>query len=120
MFRLTPLLAALLVGCGIPDETLMSELEEGDLESLCAELADEDRSVTCTYDGFEFTVDVSGSEEECVSDNDVSAYEGCDVTVGDVRACDEAWDTLSEEEICALETGFPEACDPILECVFSF
>lgn len=118
MTRLIPLLAAFFIGCGLPDDTLMSDLEEGDVEKLCEELASDERSVTCTTDDYEFTIEIGGSADECVTDNDASYYEGCDVTVGDIRDCDDAWSDLSDEEICGLESGFPAECDPLIECAF--
>lgn len=118
MSRLIPLFAALLVGCGLPDDTLMSDLEESDVEKLCEELASDVREVTCSGEGYEFTVEIGGTVDECIDDNDVSYYEGCDVTVGDVRDCNDAWDAMSDEELCSADAEYPAACEPIVDCAF--
>ncbi len=117
-FSSAALLTVLLTGCGVPDDALMSDLDEDELVSLCEEITSEERSVTCSGDGYEITIDITGSVDECVDGNDPSYYDGCDATAGDVRACSDAWDALTDEDICGLDTSFPAACDPILECVF--
>lgn len=111
------LLAALTVGCGVPDDVQMSELEESQVESLCEEL-DGDRSVTCTYDEVELTIEISTSTEECIADYDSALYESCDATVGDMRACSDAWEALSDDEICSAEADYPAECQFLLECAF--
>ena len=114
MRQLALLLSAFAIGCGIPDATLMSDLDDDQVEKLCGELASDIREVNCTGDGGEYGFELGGSQEECISDHDF--YDGCDVTVGDVRECNEAWDALSDEEICSLEDGFPPECDPVIDC----
>lgn len=43
---------------------------------------------------FEITIELGSTEEECVED------------------------TLSDEDICASDTGLPVECDPLIECAF--
>ena len=118
MRTLSLLLTALAIGCGPSDDALMSELDDSDLEKLCNELAGDEREVSCDYDGVELTIEVSSSAEECIEDNASSYYEGCDVTVGNLRDCNDAWAALSDDEICSLEAEWPSECDPLLECAF--
>ena len=108
-----------VLGCGIPDDMLMSDLTEQEVETLCGELSGDPREVTCSGDGYEITVEIGGTEAECIEDNSPAYYEGCDVTVGDMRACSDAWSAMSDEEICALSTELPEECQPLLECAFT-
>ena len=47
-----------VLGCGIPDDMLMSDLTEQEVETLCGELSGDPREVTCSGDGYEITVEI--------------------------------------------------------------
>lgn len=108
---------ALLVGCNnISDDTPVEDLTDDEVETLCDELAGEDREIVCSEGGIEVTLTIEDSSASCVENYTPSDYEGCDVTVGDIRSCDDAYQSLSDEEICGLETGIPSECESLFEC----
>jgi len=113
----TVLVALSLVGCGVADDKAVSDFEEGDIESLCDELATDTREVTCEGDGFEVTLEIGETYDECVATlSETDAYTNCDLTAGDLRACQDAWDAYTDEELCSLEAGFPDECEPLFTC----
>ena len=107
-----------LLGCGVPNGLLMHELEPEDLDELCQELSAQQRDVVCTYDAASITVSLGESQAECLESHDPVWFESCSVTVGDVRACQEAMFALSDAEVCDLEMGLPESCAFMVDCAF--
>lgn len=100
-----------LVGCGVSDDAVLSDLEEGDWEKLCAGRTVEASTTTCEVDGVEYDVEIEAStEEDCVADNS-STFADCGATAGDFNACMDAFDGA---DVCSAE--MPAACDPLLDC----
>lgn len=112
-------LSALLIGCGVPDDALISDLSSDEVTSLCEEVAGDDVVFTCEGGSAEVTVSFERSVADCEDTYDPSRYEDCDVTAGDVRTCEDAYEALTQDDVCdeSFEL-FPDACDPIYDCLF--
>jgi hypothetical protein len=67
--------------------------------------------VTCEFKGYSFDIEIGQTEEDCAADF-VAPPEGCIATVGDARACGDAFNALTDDEICNA-TGFPAECAPL-------
>ena len=113
--RIAALLSlTLLCGCAISDATLISDLTADDADKDCAEFAGYDRSVTCGTGDTAYTIDMGmGTEAECVADFE-PAPAGCTATMGDVRTCMDAFDAMTDEEICAM-TAMPAECSGLMD-----
>lgn len=102
----------LLAACGIPDGTLLAELDAADATEVCSEY--EPRTITCTEGDAtwtrEFATDCAGAG--------VDVPAGCPATVGDYRACEDAYRDMTDEQICA--DDLPAACGALFveACVF--
>ena len=112
-----PLLALIGTACGgVPDSAVVADLSDDDLLSLCEEYGDSARSVTCSMDGMEFTMDIGyDSEEECGEDIEAPPA-GCTATVGDYRQCQDAFAAMSDDEICGM-AGLPAECAAMMACI---
>jgi hypothetical protein len=108
----------MLSGCGLSDAWLVRDLTPEDLAVLCEEVSQEPWEITCTYDAVSVTIPAGLSHADCMETYDPVWFSSCDVTVGDVRACQAAWSMLSDEEFCDLNQGLPDACAPMIDCVF--
>ena len=107
------LLVVGLAACGIGDRTGVAELDADEARQLCEEYAP--REVTCESEASSATLILGqGCGDTFLSDVPPS----CLATVGDYRACREAYAGLSDAEICAADEP-PSACAPLFsaECV---
>lgn len=104
-----------LNGCGgISDDTLIADLTVDDAATVCEEFAEYDRSVTCGTGDTAVTIDMGmGTVEECTAEFE-PAPAGCTATMGDVRACMDAFNALTDEDICAGTTGIPPECTAMM------
>lgn len=117
MFIRSALLLSVLVGCGVPDGTLLADVTDEQAVSLCEE-AGEARTYTCEVEGMSYDITIGYEDIEDCKDEESYADdipEGCEATVGDARACSDAWELLLEEDPCT--TDFPKECDYFEECV---
>lgn len=119
MFRSVSFAAlSLLAACGgVSDNTLLSELDEDGVASVCEDVATEPRTISCVTDYGTFDITLGSTVEECIADF-VAPPEGCQATVGDAKACFEALsgEGLTDEEICNPDTtvtGIPAECEPL-------
>jgi hypothetical protein len=94
-------------GSGLSDSAVLSSLSADQVMSLCEEIAGGEREVDCG----DFTVTVGIDPAECETAEPFP--ETCTATVGDARACFDAIDGLSDEEICTSESP-PEECAEFL------
>jgi hypothetical protein len=97
----------LLVGCGISDNKLLADLDEGEPERLCDQV--EPEAFAC--EGTALTLDFSRNPETCRGE--LAVTDDCEATVGDWRACDEAYREALREDPCAIA---PEECEWTLGC----
>jgi hypothetical protein len=103
---------AALVGCGVSDDAVLSELDSDDWASLCSGRAVEAETATCDWEGTEVEIEIeAASEEDCASDS-LTAYGSCDATAGDYNSCMDAFDL---SDICELE--IPAECDALMACL---
>lgn len=119
--RIATLLALplVLLGCGISDSTLLSDIDEGDAAKVCEEFAQYARTVTCTFGDQEIEIEMGmGTVEECTADYE-PLPEGCPLTMGDMRACMDATFALTDEEICTQEAPLPECTVLMDEACFT-
>ncbi len=96
-----------LTACGVRDSKKLSELDEEQAQSLCEEV--EERTVSCGDDSFSLEITVGG---DCDAEY-TAPPESCTATVGDQRACFDAYADLSDEALCAGE--LPAACEPLFD-----
>ena len=99
-----------LAGCGLPDRRPLVELDHRDVQELCGEPAD--ASWTCEADGVVY--DSVLDAERCVDEWELQG--GCGATVGDWRACTEAYGAALDADPC-LGDGLPDACAPVVDCL---
>lgn len=92
----------LLSACGISNGTELGSLDKEDAIKLCEEA--EARTIECGEGDVTWTIELNG---DC-SDAEAPP-ETCTATVGDWRDCVDAWDAMSDDEICAAEST-PSAC----------
>lgn len=106
-------LAAFLVGCGggVSDSKKLAELSVSEAKDVCLELVDDYPEKTVNCNGTMTTVGFT--KAEC--DDEGPAPATCTATVGDIRDCTDAFYSLSDAQICMLET-LPAACAPLEGC----
>lgn len=81
--------AALLLGaCGIPDSTLLVDIDSAKWEKVCAHVAEAKTENVVDCDGVEVTtqVEMTEAEHEAACNEawgDTSTWEGCTATFGD-------------------------------------
>jgi hypothetical protein len=97
----------LIAGCGVSDNKLLADLDEGERERLC----DNVKAETFACEGTAMTLDFSRDPESCLGELEVK--EDCEATVGEWRACDEAYREVLREDPCAMA---PEECEWTLGC----
>lgn len=105
-----PLLFA--VGCGVSDDTLLNEIEEGLWEKICKKATADsvDETITCE-DGTEIEV-TAITAQQCVDANKAAWDAECTATFGDWRTCrDFDLDPCDPD----LE-GYAAACAPLNDC----
>ena len=117
MFLRSALLLSVLVGCGVPDATLLADVTDEQAVSLCEE-AGEARTYTCEVEGY--SVDITLGYEDIEDCQDEESYaddipEGCEATVGDARACSDAYEEALKEDACVTE--MPSECDYFKDCI---
>ncbi|MEO8698748.1 MAG: hypothetical protein ABI867_01860 [Kofleriaceae bacterium] len=102
-------------GSGVDSDAAIVDLSAAEVTDVCEYVTDvlPERTVDCG-DGDTITVG-EGGVTECTGDyTDLAAdHPDCELTVGDVEACAEAFAALSDEELCSMDS-FPAACAPIL------
>ena len=103
-----------LTACGVSDNAELSSLDQEQAQSLCEEI--EERTITCGDETFSFEMTFGG---DCDAEY-TAPPEGCAATVGDYRACFDAYAELSDEEICEAE-DVPAACEGLFDesCISS-
>lgn len=104
---------ALLVGCGISDNTAIADLEEDDWTKLCEEV--EFETFTCEAEGFSYDVSFGSEDCEAETDADLDLADTCEATVGDWRACDEAYREALREDACTAD--LPSECSWMTDCI---
>lgn len=104
--RHTAPLLILLVGCGIGDKTLLTELDSDQALKVCEEIAVEESVVTC---GSGPAITVPATDVNACADALTERPAGCEATVGDFFACSDA---VSAEDPCA-SPGDQPSCDPL-------
>lgn len=114
MKNLLVLATALFIGCGgdgVSDSKKLAALSASESTDLCKELASDHppRMVTCS--GFTFTFGIDPAS--CDGDVPTSA---CTATAGDARDCQNAYDDLTDEQIC-MSDGGPAACEKLTGCM---
>jgi len=109
MNKMLPFLV-LAAGCGIPSSALIVDLTAEDMAKLCEDMVEE--TFTCEISGFSYDITFGG--ESCEGGNEGLTAD-CAATVGDWRACDDAWRAALTADPCA--TDIPTECDPLMECV---
>lgn len=107
-----------LVGCGVPDDKPLKDFEPDDLERFCSEISGEVRDIECNYDGVEVFFEVGQTYEDCIETYEPTLFEDCDLTAGNIRDCESALAGIADEDFCALDTGYPEACADLVACIF--
>lgn len=98
-------------GGGPSDSTKLADLSNSEAQELCEESIGS-RTITCS--GTSITIETT--QEDC---NEAGAGQdpipaGCQATVGDFRACQDATDAATDAQLCE---GFqPPACAAIAAC----
>jgi hypothetical protein len=105
----------LLTACGVPDATLLSDLTDEQAKSLCLEDGAA-RTYSCEGEGFSYDITFGYEDESDCDDADSSGYgKSCDATVGDARACADAWEADLQDDPCATDT--PAECTTLFKCI---
>jgi hypothetical protein len=109
MYRLS-ILSIFALGCGISDKTLLVDLDPDQIQKLCEDSTG--GTYHCEMSGFttDITVDASSCSEGMAVSSD------CTATVGDWRACNDAYTAALEADACMMD-GMPAECDPMMSCV---
>jgi len=114
---LSALSLALMVGCGIPGDTVLTDLETKDWELICDRAVDtraEARTVTC--EGFEVTIEPS-TVQDCVDAGAFYTAATCAGTLDDWVSCNEEPD-LTDDQVCGVEEYTPSTeCTALAECI---
>jgi hypothetical protein len=113
MKKLFVLATVLFIGCGddgVSDSKKLSDLSTAEATDLCKELASDHPPRTVTCGNFMFTLGI----DPATCDGEVPTA-ACTATAGDARACQDAYDDLTDEQICTNETG-PAACQKLTGC----
>lgn len=112
------ILITALIGCGVSDDTLIKDFEPDDVQRFCDEISGDVREVVCNYEGVTASFEIGYAYDDCLDTYEPTRFTECDLTAGDVRACEDALGALSDEDFCALDTGYPEACADVVACLF--
>lgn len=112
-------LAACTSGSGVDGHKRITSLNDDEIHAVCDYLVDVTggvRTIDCGDTKLRFGLD----PDECFADTVAlgARYPGCEATVHDKEACEEAIARADEAQICAGEAEVPAACAPLLtvEC----
>lgn len=104
-----------LIACGVPDATLLTDVTDEQAVLLCQEMG-EVRTYTCEGDGFSYDLPFGYEDiEECDDEKAGDYPDGCDATVGEARACSDAYEAVLTDDPCSTET--PDECDYFADCI---
>jgi len=110
-------------GSGVPGNTLLVDLTASQAADICEYFIglqeQPERTVDCGG-GSSVTVgidpaEVAGEIADCKADFDEGVIAGCPATVGDAEACFEAFNSLSDAQLCDPEMTLPAACAPLFD-----
>lgn len=86
-FNVFVVAAALLAACGIPESTLLNEMESSDWEKVCSRVAEEQAAESIECDGYTIETEAMTKDEHEAACNDAwgdtSTWTDCTATFGD-------------------------------------